>query len=416
MIRRSWAAWPVLSRSLSAALIVCSGVSGCQPAKSSPAAAKPPAPAKYNPVKETDLATVVLTPEAEASLALATAPVERKAVPRTVNYGGEVIIPTGRLVIVNSPFTGMLDAPSETGVLVPGTAIKQGQPIFVLIPILTPEMRAQMAPQLIQAKGQVEQATEQLKIAKITLDRAEELLRQHLGGKAAVDDARAAYNLAQANLKAAESNKEILDKVGADVEKGSINRQTIKAPASGILQNLHVRAGEEVVAGAPLFEVASLDPIWVKVPVYVGDLPRIAADKEAGVGGLAGVPGAEAHRARPVTAPPSGDPLAATVNLFYEVDNTDGALRPGQRVGVTLPLKGEDEGLVVPRAALLRDIHGGAWVYEETGPHAFTRRRVLVDRVVGDLAALARGDLKPGAKVVTAGAAEIFGAEFGGTK
>jgi hypothetical protein len=32
------------------------------------------------------------------------------------------------------------------------------------------------------------------------------------------------------------------------------------------------------------------------------------------------------------------------------------------------------------------------------------------------VAALASGALKPGAKVVTAGAAEIFGAEFGGTK
>jgi membrane fusion protein, heavy metal efflux system len=413
MTRRRWTP----GRALSASLIACAGVAGCQPAASSPASVKkPPAPAKFNPIKETDLATVVLTPEAEASLALATAPVERKAVPRTVNYAGEVIIPTGRLVIVNSPFTGMLEAPSDAGVMMPGTAIKQGQPIFVLIPILTPEARAQMAPQLIQAEGQVKQATEQLKIAKITLDRAEELLRQRLGGKAAVDDARAAYDLAQANLKAAESTREILTKVGADVETGSINRQTIKAPASGILQNLHARPGQEVAAGAALFEVASLDPIWIKVPVYVGDLERIAAAREAGVGGLAGVPGAEVRRARPVTAPPSGDPLAATVNLFYEVENKDGALRPNQRVGVTLPLKGEDEGLVVPRAALLRDIHGGAWVYEETGPHTFTRRRVVVDRVVGDLAALAGGALKPGAKVVTAGAAEVFGAEFGGTK
>ncbi len=152
------------------------------------------------------------------------------------------------------------------------------------------------------------------------------------------------------------------------------------------------------------------------MPVYVGDLARLAADRDAGVGGLADAPGAEVRRGKPVAAPPSGDPLAATVNVFYEVENTDGRLRPGQRVGVTLPLKGDDESLAVPRAALLRDIHGGAWVYEKTAAHTYARRRVLVDRVVGDLAVLGRRHLKPGAKVVTAGAAELFGAEFGGIK
>jgi hypothetical protein len=38
-----------------------------------------------------------------------------------------------------------------------------------------------------------------------------------------------------------------------------------------------------------------------------------------------------------------------------------------------------------------------------------------VDRVVGDLAALTSG-VKPGAKVVSQAAAELYGAEFGGQK
>jgi multidrug efflux pump subunit AcrA (membrane-fusion protein) len=164
-----------------------------------------------------------------------------------------------------------------------------------------------------------------------------------------------------------------------------------------------------------LFEVVSLNPVWIKVPIYVGDLPRIATDRDAVVGGLADAPGAAQKVAKAVAAPPSGDPLAATVNLFYEVENRDVTLRPGQRVGVTLPLKGEESALAVPLSALLRDIHGGAWVYENTAPHAYARRRVFVDRVVGDLAALSSGP-KAGAKVVTVGAAELFGAEFGGGK
>jgi hypothetical protein len=40
---------------------------------------------------------------------------------------------------------------------------------------------------------------------------------------------------------------------------------------------------------------------------------------------------------------------------------------------------------------------------------------VFVDRVVGDLAALT-GGVKPGAKVVSVAAAELYGAEFGNLK
>ena len=412
MTRRWWT--PALAPL--AGIVVLGNVAGCQPPSSPAAPAKSAAPSKVSaPAKESDLATVTLVPEAETRLGLALVPVERTPVPRTSTYGGEVIIPPGRLISVASPFSATIQAPAGAEVPHPGQAVQRGQPIFVLVPILSPESRATMAPLLIEAEGQVKQAREQLHIAKVNLDRAENLVRDRLGGSAALVDAKARYDLAQTNLKAAEDRREILAKVASDVDSGSINAQTIAAPAAGTLQNVHAAVGQKVASGALLFDVVSLDPVWIRVPVYVGDLSRLATDTTAGVGGLADTPGDEPHRARPVAAPPSGDPLAATVNVFYEVENKDGALRPGQRVGVTLPLKGDDQSLVVPRAALLRDIHGGAWVYEKVGDHSYARRRVLVDRVVGDLAALVSGP-KPGAQVVTTGAAELFGVEFGGGK
>jgi multidrug efflux pump subunit AcrA (membrane-fusion protein) len=116
--------------------------------------------------------------------------------------------------------------------------------------------------------------------------------------------------------------------------------------------------------------------------------------------------------AKPVEAPPSANAAAATVDLFYELPNSDGALRPGQRLGVALPLRAEEESLVVPWSAVLHDIHGGTWVYEATGPQTFVRRRVQVRYVVDSMAVLATGP-KPGAMVVTDGAAELFGTEVG---
>jgi hypothetical protein len=60
-------------------------------------------------------------------------------------------------------------------------------------------------------------------------------------------------------------------------------------------------------------------------------------------------------------------------------------------------------------------VHGGAWVYENTGALVFVRRRIEVDFVSGSAAVLERGP-KPGTKVVAAGAAELFGTEFGAGK
>ena len=102
--------------------------------------------------------------------------------------------------------------------------------------------------------------------------------------------------------------------------------------------------------------------------------------------------------------------------LYYEVKTDAGVpLRSGMKVGVSLSLQGTEESLVVPTAAILYDIHGNTWVYENVGPHAFTRRRVEVRRTAQEHAVLTRGP-QPGAKIVTAGAAELFGSEFGAGK
>jgi RND family efflux transporter MFP subunit len=357
---------------------------------------------------------VVLTSEAEARLGLVFKDAERKLVPRTTTYAGVVEVPAGGQISVASPFNGILGAPRGAEVPAPGQPVKQGQTIFTFVPILAPEAIVQVAPALIQAEGQVKTLTEQLKANTITLERAKMLLKERLGGTAQVEDAQAARDVTEAQLRATERNRDMLREMNNP--NGQFNAQEITSPASGVIQSLLALSGQRVQAAAPLFIIQILDPVWVRVPIYVGDLEKLAADHDADIRGVAELPGAPARRGRPITAPPSGDPIAVTVNVFYRVENKDSALRIGQRVGVTLPLKGEDEGLTVPYAALVRDIHGNSWVYVKAGDHSYSRRIVMVDRVVGDLAVIATGKVKPGDSVVTSGAAELFGAEFGGFK
>ena len=119
--------------------------------------------------------------------------------------------------------------------------------------------------------------------------------------------------------------------------------------------------------------------------------------------------------AHPVQAPPSADALSTTGDLFFEIDNRDGSLRPGQRVGAALSLRGQQESLVIPSQAVLYDIFGGTWVYVRMEPQSFERRRVLVRYTEADRAILAEGPAE-GAEIVLDGAAELFGTEFGAGK
>ena len=127
---------------------------------------------------------------------------------------------------------------------------------------------------------------------------------------------------------------------------------------------------------------------------------------------LADFAGTATQAAEPVTVPFSGDPESVTVNVFYELSNSDMLYRPGQKVSVTLGLKGAEESLVVPYSSILYDMYGSAWVYQNTEPRVYVRQRVELQHVLEEIAILSRGPAV-GSKVVSAGAAELFGTEFG---
>jgi len=385
-----------------------------RPAESAkPASAAAPATV-VKPLKEDQIQAVTLTEEAVKRLALDTGQVERKSVPRVRVYGGEVIVPPGQSVVVCAPLTGIVRAASGS-LPQPGQTIKKGQPVFQLLPLLTPEARANLTASKVEAEGLVQSAKTQLEAARIARDRATRVLQSGAGSQRAVDEALAHFELAQKSLEAATARREMLAKVVGEIELGTAGPLAIECPQDGLLRNVSAMSGQNVPAGSPLFEVVDLSRVWVRVAVYVGDLPEVDATAPALVGNLTARPGGPGQKASPVAAPPSANPAAGTVDCFYELDNRTTRYSPGQRVGVTLTLQTEAESLTVPWAAVIHDIHGGTWVYEETGLRAFVRRRVAVRYVVGETAVLAAGPA-PGAKVVCAGAVELFGAETGFTK
>lgn len=240
------------------------------------------------------------------------------------------------------------------------------------VPITTTTDLMTLAGNQARADGDIARAAAQARVAGINAQRAEALVREEAGSIKARDDALAAAAVAQADLATARAQRSLL---GAPV--ASLGRQRI---------------------------------LWVRVPVLAADVVRVARAADAAIRPLGGEGGAISGR--PVAAPPSANATAGSVDLYYSIPNT-GRLAVGQRVAVELPATGgAAQGLAVPASAILHDAYGGEWVYVRTAPRSFERRRVQVAGIHGPAAILAMG-LKPGDEAVTAGAAELFGTEFG---
>ncbi len=360
---------------------------------------KADAPAHVDaPKTEAELTRVRLSPEAIKRLGIETAVVRIDTAAATRSLGGEVAVPEGRMVTVTAPVAGTLTL--AAGVQ-PGARVTRGARLATLAP-LSPSERDQG----IEARRAVDAAQADAETARLRLQRLEQLLKDGAASLRSVEEARGQLQVAEAALNAAKQRLAAFRQgpVGAEGEIA------IAAPLDGVVQAISVAPGQTVAASAPLLQVAQVSTLWVRVPVFAGAADEIDATQAASVTRLggSGLP----RVARRVTAPLRGDPTAASIDLYYELAAADQALRPGERVMVELPLKRAEQGLLVPEASVLYDIHGDAWVYEDLGGNAYARKRVQIDRHAGGFAVVARG-IEPGAKVVTAGAAELFGTEFG---
>jgi RND family efflux transporter MFP subunit len=384
-------------------LVLAGGIaaSGCDRQAPAPAAAKPASVTA--PVKEADLTSITLTADAEKRLGIVTVTVERKAVARTRTVGGEVVPRSGAAVSLTAPIAGVIEAAGSMPVA--GGAVSAGQPLFRIVPIASAERES-----LVLAQQTIETAAARRDAASRKVQRAEQLWKDGAGSRRQLEEAQAELAVAEAEVKAAR------DRRAAGAQSGVTERGVrVEAPRAGVVQAVHVSSGQSVAAGAALLEVVEVANVWIRVPVYAGEAADVDPNAPVRVLGLNETPDAAGAIAQPIPAPPSANAATAGVDLYYAMSNASTRLRPGERVAVQLTRRDTTTGVVVPAAALLHDAYGGTWVYVVKAPQVYTRVRVMVTDMVGGFALLSQGP-SPGARVVTDGAAELFGVEFGAGK
>ena len=174
-------------------------------------------------------------------------------------------------------------------------------------------------------------------------------------------------------------------------------RQTIYSPASGIVLEKMVVAGQSVQPGMPLYRIADLSTVWVYGDVYENEMPLVKVGQAADI--RPSFAPDRRFRANVAYIYPVLDVKSRTVRVRFDLENTkDLFLRPGMYGDVELHVS-FGERLVVPKTAVL-DSGRHQIVFVGGGDGRLIPRDVEVGDRVDDYVEI-KGGLSPGERVVT---------------
>ncbi len=135
-----------------------------------------------------------------------------------------------------------------------------------------------------------------------------------------------------------------LDEIAASGKPRSV--VTLHAPIGGIVIEKDVVEGQYVAEGDPLYTIADLSTVWLKVGIYEFELPWVAIGQAASVQ-VAGVPGLT-FAGTVAFVDPVVDEASRTVRVRINLPNPDARLKPGMFADATLRARLLPDGTSAP--------------------------------------------------------------------
>ena len=340
---------------------------------------------------------VTLSRESASLLKIRTAPVLLRDLPPLIHTTGEVAFDQDRVAHVSPRLPGRVSRVYAKL----GDTVKAGQTLAVLDSI-----------ELGQLKATYLQARAQRALAKNTLLREEQLLKEYISSAREAWRARAVHQKAMADYRAARQRLRLVGLSkgaieGLNYDKMAAALVAVRSPIAGRITQKHVTLGELVRPSTNLFTVADLSSVWVWVDVYERDLAHVHLNDKVALR-------VDAYPRRSFVGDVGyiGDELdrkSRAVRARLDVPNEDRSLKPGMfaRVRISDPhdaggSRARRKALVVPATAVARG-PGGQLVFVKLGVRRFRRQRVVLGAAAAADVEVLEG-LKGGENVVSEGA------------
>ena len=298
--------------------------------------------------------TVWIAPEVVNNLGVRTAAVAPGSLPTEIRTVGYVQYDEDRRVHIHPRVEGWIE---KLYVKASGDPVVAGQPLYELY-----------SPQLVNAQ-------EELLLA---------LKRDNQRLVRAAEDRLLALQIAPDFIQRLRRERQISQTV------------TFHAPLTGVVDNLAVREGFFVRPDTTLMSVGVLDEVWVEAEVFARQAPLVAVGLPVTMT-LDYLPGLQWQGAVDYLYP-SLDEQTRTLRVRLRFANEDGVLKPNMFAQVVIRAPAEEQRLVVPREAVIRDPDGDRVVLA-LGDGRFKSVAVALGRVDERQAEILQG-LRAGDEVV----------------
>lgn len=126
---------------------------------------------------------------------------------------------------------------------------------------------------------------------------------------------------------------------------------TLRSPVQGVVVEKAVLAGQQIMEGQSLFQVADLSRVWVEGEIFERDLSFVRMGARVAVE-LDAYPG-EPRSGSVTYVYPTVDPATRTTRIRVELPNPGLRLRPGMYATIRVPGAARTNVVSVPRTAVL---------------------------------------------------------------
>lgn len=274
-----------------------------------------------------------------------------------------------------------------------GARVKKGEILCQLDPGTRESSLAEALARLSEAKARVpetearlNEALARLEEARINYNAAQKLSEGGFASETRVASTQAAVRAAEAGVQSAKSGLQSTDagiqsaEAAVAAARREIERLTIEAPFSGLLESDSAEIGSLLQPGALCATVIRLNPIKV-----VGFVPETAVSQIT-VGALAGARLATGQEVTGMVTflSRSADPKTRTFRVEIAVPNEDLSIRDGQTAEIAIQAAGMQAHLI-PQSSLTLNDQGilGVRHVDDAGIVDFAAIRLLRDSADG---------------------------------
>ncbi|CAM3779646.1 efflux RND transporter periplasmic adaptor subunit [Vibrio aerogenes] len=283
---------------------------------------------------------------------------------------------------------------------VEGSLVKQGDVLYQIDP-------STYEAALDSANADLASAEATLEKAKLQAQRYQNLIQKRAISEQDYEDSQANYRAGIASVMAAKAN----------VKSAQINLDytKIKAPISGRIGKSSVTEGALVTTNqtAYLAKIQQLNPLYVDLSQSGNELLKLRQKHtQKGEQKLNGIhlsldDGTQiSQEATLQFTDVTVDEKTGTVSLRALLPNPDRMLLPGLYVRADVPVEQRSSAILVPQAAVSRDVRGNAHVMVVSQDNKAENREIVANRVVGT-SWLVESGLKAGDKVIVSGLQKI---------